>query len=95
MPDSVAAETLDSSPVDETTEDSASSAFPVREDVDDLLAVEESPDIKLPQLQAKKPLMELEAAEPLIGTKVLEVLNTQFKGSLTQVRYPDENDRLF
>ncbi|MFQ3224205.1 MAG: hypothetical protein ACI8Z5_000448 [Lentimonas sp.] len=42
-----------------------------------------------------KPLISTEAAIRQLGPKVLAALSDKFNGSLTDVRYPDENDMLF
>jgi hypothetical protein len=42
-----------------------------------------------------KPLISTEEAIRQLGPKVLTALADKFNGSLTDVRYPDENDMLF
>jgi len=70
----------------------------------DLLAEEEEssfpsgdgdPKGKLPPPKTETPLISLEAVKRKLGPSVLKVLEEKFNGSLTQVRHPDEKDRLF
>jgi len=42
-----------------------------------------------------EPLMTIEAATQRLGANVLAALADKFNGSLTDIRYPDENDMLF
>lgn len=58
---------------------------------------EDAPDLPVPANlpSATGPLMELAAVAQQLGPKVLAALDAKFKGSLTQVRYSDENDLLF
>ncbi|CAA6679839.1 MULTISPECIES: hypothetical protein [unclassified Lentimonas] len=42
-----------------------------------------------------EPLMSPAQAAQRLGPKVLAVLEEKFNGSLTDIRYPDENDLLF
>jgi hypothetical protein len=62
---------------------------------EDLIVEEESIAISTVVDKSKTPLLDIEVAREEIGTAILDVLEVKFKGSLTQVRYPDENDRLF
>ncbi len=62
----------------------------------DAMAVEEeSRAITATVAKSKAPLMDIEAARAIIGNPILDTLDAKFKGSLTEMRYPDENDRLF
>lgn len=45
--------------------------------------------------QSRGVLMDLATVTQKLGPKVLAALDARFNGSLTQVRYPDENDLLF
>lgn len=42
-----------------------------------------------------KPLISTEEAARKLGSEVLAALEKNFNGSLTDIRYPDENDRIF
>jgi hypothetical protein len=44
---------------------------------------------------AGPPLISSELASQRIGPKILAALREKFNGSLTDIRYPDENDMLF
>ncbi len=44
---------------------------------------------------AKTPLISVDEARNKIGSEVLSVLDEKFKGSLTEVRHPDERDHFF
>jgi hypothetical protein len=44
---------------------------------------------------SQTPLISMEQATKRLGPKVLAALDLKFKGSLTQVRHPDENDMFF
>jgi len=41
------------------------------------------------------PLISVEDASDKLGANVLKALKDHFNGSLTEARYPDENDRIF
>ena len=42
-----------------------------------------------------KPLLSLEQAQAKLSPEILKVLTEKFKGSLTQMRHPDERDQIF
>lgn|GEM_PF-4041832 len=51
---------------------------------------------ELPVLaQAQSVLIKMESVIEALGPRVLSALDQKFNGSLTLVRYPDENDLLF
>lgn len=45
--------------------------------------------------QAQSVLIKMESVIETLGPRVLAALDQKFNGSLTLVRYPDENDLLF
>ncbi|MDQ8193345.1 hypothetical protein QEH59_02845 [Coraliomargarita sp. SDUM461004] len=47
------------------------------------------------KLAKGKPLLTVEEAQAKLSPGILEVLATKFKGSLTQVRHIDEQDKIF
>ncbi|WPJ98044.1 hypothetical protein SH580_10055 [Coraliomargarita algicola] len=47
------------------------------------------------KLSKGKPLLTVEEAEAKLSPGILEALATKFKGSLTQVRHIDEQDKMF
>jgi hypothetical protein len=66
----------------------------------DLLAQEatgaSSPKKSVPKvIPSGKPLITLEEATRRLGPTVLAALSDKFNGSLTDIRFPDENDLLF
>lgn len=71
----------------------------------DLLAEEVSVGVETTRLAAAveapvipkgaEPLISREDATQRLGPKVLAALQAKFNGSLTDIRYPDENDMLF
>ena len=46
-------------------------------------------------LAIAKPLISVEDAQGKLGSNILKVLSEKFKGSLTQVRYREEQDQIF
>jgi hypothetical protein len=42
-----------------------------------------------------KPLLSVEQAQAQLSPEILKVLAEKFKGSLTQMRHPDERDQIF
>lgn len=46
-------------------------------------------------IHSGEPLITAEEATKRLGPKVMAALADKFNGSLTDVRYPDENDMLF
>ncbi len=47
------------------------------------------------QMTKGKPLLTVEEAEAKLSPGILEALAVKFKGSLTQVRHQDEQDKMF